>query len=253
MTPPGVQVEQAATVRPDDEEATLWRDLRGSGAPAAREALFSRHLPFARQIAARRYRQLTTADVEFEDLVQLACTGLLEAIDRYDPALGVPFRGYAAKPILGRVLDGLAKASEVRGQIAFRARLGRERMRSLSDTEPREGAPDALTRLVDLAVGLAIGFMLDEATSTLEAADRQPNAYESLAWKETLRRLATEVETLGERERLVLRHHYFNGMQFDQVAGLLGLSKGRVSQMHRAALTTLKTRMRRHAVFETQK
>lgn len=229
-----------------DEEAAWWAQLRAGGGALARERLFSRHAEFARRIAARRYRQRTHGDLDRRDLEQWAYAGLLEAIDRFDPARGVPFRGFAARRITGAVLDGLAKSSEVREQGAFQHRIRAERARSLAaDTSDAGDLEAALKALTDLAVGLALGFML-EAKGMVVApgeADERPNGYDSLAWKETTTRLAREVSALAPRERTILTQHYQNGVAFDQLAILLGLSKGRVSQLHRAALETLRARL----------
>lgn len=235
----------AAEAARADEEAVWWTQLR-AGDSAARERLFTRHAEFARRIAARRYRERSYGDLDRRDLEQWAYAGLLEAIDRFDPARGVPFRGFAARRITGAVLDGLAKSSEVREQAAFQHRIRAERARSLaSETTDTDSIEAALKALTDLAVGLALGFML-EAKGMVVApgeVDERPNGYDSLAWKETTTRLAREVAALAPRERTILTQHYQHGVAFDQLALLLGVSKGRVSQLHRAALETLRARL----------
>lgn len=228
------------------EEAALWRRMKEDGSADARERLFSAYLPYARQIALRHYRQRSGREIEFQDLRQLACTGLLEAIDRFDPDRGVPFRGYAARRISGSVLNGIAKLSEVREQISFRNRIRAERLRSLSaGGEGSAGAADAMQALADLAVGLALGFMLDGSGLVVggDEVDRRPTAYESLAWKDLLRRVHAELQALPHRERLIIRGHYLEGMDFQQLSALLGVSKGRVSQLHRAALNTIRVQL----------
>ena len=40
-----------------------------------------------------------------------------------------------------------------------------------------------------------------------------------------------------------VRHHYMDGMSFDQIGALLGVTKGRISQLHRAAINLLRSRM----------
>jgi RNA polymerase sigma factor FliA len=48
------------------------------------------------------------------------------------------------------------------------------------------------------------------------------------------------VARLPERDQKIVHYHYFNGMRFEQIAELLGVSKPRVSQLHRGALTKLR-------------
>ncbi|MEW8228613.1 MAG: sigma-70 family RNA polymerase sigma factor, partial [Candidatus Thiodiazotropha endolucinida] len=52
--------------------------------------------------------------------------------------------------------------------------------------------------------------------------------------------LGTLVDNLPERERLIIRSHYFHGMAFDDLANLLEISKGRISQLHKKALRKIR-------------
>lgn len=215
----------------------------------ARERLFGIYYPFARQLAAKRFYGRSGGTIEFPDLCQLASAGLLEALDRYDPGVGAPFKAYASRRISGSILDGIAKMSEVREQISFRNRIRTERARSLSVTEvDAEAMPvaDALQALIDVAVGLALGFMMegDGVYVADDARDTRASAYESLVWKETVKRMIGEIANLPEREGAILRHHYLSGLNFDQIGALLGVSKGRVSQLHKAAIGLLRKRLK---------
>lgn len=227
------------------DEPALWAALR-EGSAIARERLFDLHLPFARMLARREYRARRGADLDPDDLFQLACTGLLEAMDRFDPALSVPFRGFAARRIRGAMIDGIAKLNEVREQLSHRGRVKRERLRSLAaENAAKLESGEAMEALVDMAVGLALGFML-EGTGLYhdEAEPSAPaTAYDSLAWKETVERLVAELARLPERDRRIIRLHYMEDVSFDRIALLLGLSKGRISQLHKAALMLLRKRV----------
>jgi RNA polymerase sigma factor for flagellar operon FliA len=242
----GADVEAFDPADAAREEEVLWARLISERSPAARDELFSLHLPFARRLAKRHFKDRTGADIEFRDFCQLAYAGLLEAIDRFEPSRGVPFQAYAGRRISGSVLDGLSKMSELREQIASRKRIRSERARSLTpvDVESLSG-PESLAALSELAVGLALGFMLEDtgAYAPDELGDARPNAYESLAWKETIGQLLDEVSGLPEREQTVIRRHYLEGLSFDQIANLLAISKGRVSQLHKAGLERLRRRL----------
>jgi RNA polymerase sigma factor for flagellar operon FliA len=228
------------------DEGLLWR-AHLNGEAGARERLFAVHLPFARRVASRYYRQRSRGDIEFADLFQLACAGLLEAIDGFDPARGVPFRGYAARRVTGSVIDGIGRMTEVREQMSFRRRVQRDRLASLLPAGEGNGASEsALAALADLAVGLAVGFLL-EGTGFIageEAADPAPGPYEGLALKRMVCRMREEIGSLDERERAILHYHYEDGLVFDQIGDLLGITKGRVSQLHRSALTRLRKRLK---------
>ncbi len=235
---------------PDAAEAALWRAFRSHGSAAAREQLFTYHAAFARNIAGRHYHERSRGDIDLQDLHQLAYTGLLEAIDRFDSQRGVPFRPFAAHRISGSIRDGILRMSEVREQMSWRHRVHRERIQSLGvagfEQEPIE-------KLTELVVGLALGFML-EGTGLFVPEDggqgdihtNARTAYDSLAWKEMITQLKNEMLCLPQREQTILRKHYLDGVGFDDLSFLLGISKGRISQLHHAALVLLRKRMARH-------
>jgi RNA polymerase sigma factor for flagellar operon FliA len=226
------------------DTGALWTELRQTRSARARDQLFAHFTPFAERIARRRFLARTGGDIELNDLKQLAFAGLLEAIDRFDPALGAPFEAYAAGRISGSILDGIAKMSEMREQVRFRNRARRERLRSIAPADGGTGLStgEAMQAFVDLAVGLAIGFML-EGTTLYQSENTPspfPGAYESLAWKQSLRRVLAVIDQLPAREQKIIRGHYIEGLSFDALAGELGVSKGRVSQLHKAAIGRLR-------------
>ncbi len=235
----------------DGGEAALWDAFKTAGSLAAREKLFVRHVAFARNIARRHHREQSRGDIDLLDLQQLAYAGLLEALDRFDPRQGVPFRAFSAHRISGSVRDGMMRMSEVREQISWRHRARRERLGSLGEAAGEDmDTARAMEKLAEIAVGLALGFMLEGTGLFVEddaAGDGAPSAastaYESLAWKETVAQLRAELAGLPPRERTILQEHYLHGVNFDQLASLLTVSKGRVSQLHRAALLLLRKRL----------
>ena len=241
-----------------DAEAELWARLKTSERERARARLFELHAPFARQIARRRFGLRTGADIEYPDLCQLAYVGLLEAIDRFDPGRGPPFQAFAARRIQGSILDGLSTMNELRQQSSFRRRISAERLRSLQEGEaPLSPANlgEALRLIEGLAVGLALGVMLEGSGlyQDGEGQDPAPNPYESLAWSDMARRLRDAMASLPERERLVVRSHYLEDMDFTQIALILGVGKARVSQIHKAALGSLRTALQPISVFEIRR
>lgn len=251
-------IEQAVehTSQSRDVEEALWAALRRDNSQSAREKLFDRYANFARRIARRHFLDRLSGDIELADLQQLAYAGLLEAIEGFDPDNGASFTTYALRRVSGSVLDGITKMSELREQISFRNRVRDDRVQSLRATNHETISTDeAINALAEAAVGLALGFMLDidMAQSGEGAPDPRAGAYDSLAWKETVRRVGQEVANLPERERLIIRQHYLNGMAFDQIAGLLNVTKGRVSQLHRGALALLRKRMRSAGEFKLER
>ncbi|MGQ0661112.1 sigma-70 family RNA polymerase sigma factor [Sphingosinicella sp.] len=233
-------------VRPARVEASLWRRLRFEAEPECRETLFNRYVALARLLARRQSRRHATLRADRGELEQFAFEALLQAIDRYDPLRGIPFIAFARRRILGAIADGIARLSEVGAQLRVRRRLEQERLRSLAAAEAEAAVQDdALARLSELAMGLALGIMLEGTGlySDEDEIDPAPSPYESLEWRQLHARLGQEVERLPPKEAAVVRQHYNHGLSFAQIARLLELSRGRVSQLHNAALGRLRKRI----------
>jgi RNA polymerase sigma factor for flagellar operon FliA len=116
-----------------------------------------------------------------------------------------------------------------------------------------------MARVAEIAVGLALGFMLEDAGLFSHDGEGAPEirsqttAYDSLAWKDTVEHLHAQLSALPEREQMILRQHYLLGVSFDQIASLLSITKGRVSQLHKAALSRLRQRMAQRGRFWLEK
>lgn len=235
----------------------VWRAFAADPGGPARGRIFEAYLPFSRRVAARVRKERPGDDLDMDDLRQHAAEGLLQAMDRFEPERGVAFEAFAARRIAGCIIDGIGASSESRRQSAFRNRIRAERTRSLRpDDVDRLSTADALQALADLAVSLAIGFMLDEAAAPGDAPVAPgPSAYDSVAWNDTVRRMVSAIGSLPEQERAIVRLHYLEGLEFARIADTLSLSRGRISQIHASALDRLRKRLPRadHLHFPTVK
>jgi RNA polymerase sigma-B factor len=86
-----------ANTRHDDR--LLFARLRADGSSSDREQAVRLYLPLARSLARRYWH----SGEPMEDLEQVACIGLLKAIDRFDPDVGTRFSSFAVPTILGEL------------------------------------------------------------------------------------------------------------------------------------------------------
>ena len=249
---------QAPGRRPlDAQEAQWWAEWRATRDEDAKRKLLDVHLPYARVVAALLYGQRPGNDVEFDDYHQLARVGLLEAMERFDPAVGASFRTYASQRVRGAVLDGVARLTERQQQMAVRRRLLSERVSSVTadtPTEIEDASPAALEGsalfeyLAQVGVGLALGFMLEDS-GMLASADGGGAAadshYQAVELKQTRAQLATLVQQLPAAEQRIVRLHYHHGHTFDEIAREIDVTKGRVSQLHKRAIGLLREALAR--------
>lgn len=196
-----------------------------------------------RRLAQRVYARRIGGELQLDDLVQHGTVGLLEAIDRYEPGRGARFETFAFLRIEGAILNGLAAQSELQRQLAVRREAKRQRSRSLLDGASTEHS-SALERLASLAVGLAMGLLLDDEADGSREPAMPDNAYCRTELAQLQRQLAELMRRLPDNERHVLHRHYFQQMPFDQIALGLALTPGRISQLHHGGLRRLRGLLR---------
>lgn len=214
-------------------EQQLWIDCR-NGVAAAREQLVSQYLPLAKRLAAALFSRRRTDDVEFGDYLQLAHVGLLEAIQRYHGGGEAQFATFATYRIRGAILNGIAKMTETGERIGYLRRARRDRAASIIEGPAHK---DGFAALLDMVVGVALTCQLEDIAdhhAAEPAVGHDP--YASRNYEETQRRLRRSLDTLPERERQIVYFHYFHQVGFDEIAALMSVSKGRVSQLHKRAL-----------------
>lgn len=174
---------------------------------------------------------------DWSDLVQNATMGLIEAVERYDPDFGVEFRSYARHRVRGSVFNGLKhmRSAAYSGE----STTGSERVSSLSESE---GSQDPTEAFVSLTIGLGIGFLLGaDSMPHSETGDDGPYAS---AERGQVKAIAHEaVEKLPPRERDIVVLHYFQNLPFVEIAEMFGVSKGRVSQLHKQTILRLRGKL----------
>lgn len=237
-------------------EALLWERFRAQGDMAAREELVCLHLSYARIMAATFYARRYHDEISFADYLQLACVGLLESIDRFDPAHGVQFRTFASRRVQGAILNGLEHETEKQQQIAARKRLQAQRLESAKAMAADKAAskePDQLLAyLAEVGLGLALSWML-EGTGMVESGAEPSETlpfYRSVELQQLRRRIADLVHSLPAQQAQVVRYHYMQGLPFEEIATTLALTKGRISQIHKQALTTLRETLQSRRNFD---
>jgi RNA polymerase sigma-B factor len=239
--------------RKQEDERLLLRYHR-DGDLAAREELVLRFMPLARQLAAR-YRYAGEAQ---EDLVQVACLGLLKAVDRYEPERGDGFTRYAVPTMLGELKrhfrdkgwsvhvprgtqELVLKVSEALGTLP--ARLGRSpRPRDLAEAV---GAPveevleamEAATAYEATSLDAPRPGSEDDAVWTYadSLAEEDPG-YALVELGDTLR---GTLSALPDRERLILRLRFECDMTQAEIAERVGVSQMHVSRLLRRSLDRL--------------
>jgi RNA polymerase sigma-B factor len=233
------------------DAARLFARYRRDHDPVTREALVARFLPLANHLA-HRYNRGADAD----DLQQVAALGLLKAIERFDPERGLAFTSFAFPTILGelkryfrdhgwavrvpRDLQELSLRVDTISQ-TLTSELGR----SPTPTELAERANATIEQILEaLAATTAhhpdsldqpINDDGDDAIALLAAQEPGFDRVEDAAFVDGL------LNTLTDRERIILRLRFQNDLTQAEIGDRLGISQMHVSRLIRQAITTLQT------------
>lgn len=223
----------------DQEVTTLWNAFGASQDATAREHLIARYGGLARRIAIKLYSTRMDDSVPFDDYLQYARVGLIEAIDRYEPGRGASFETFSTHRIRGAVLNGLVHETELKASRSKRQRRLAEREESLAGEVIARPENAALEDFVRLSVGLAVGLILDEGVEGVADESAHANPYSQVETVQLHARVRQLVEQLPARERQVMQCHYYEQREFQEIGAALGISKGRVSQLHARALARI--------------
>lgn len=214
------------------DEAELWRRYREHADLVARDRIVALHLSWATAVGKSVYRRVGIYGLDSDDFVQNAKLGMLEAIGRYEPGRGVDFRAFARPRVRGAVFNGVRAMLRERG-LSGDDRRHAERLRDLHDDDG-----DPFDSVVQAVVGLGLGFLLEHAV------DEGGDGYAYVRRDQTGARLQAAVQRLPERLRALVIAHYFDHVPFRDIAEDMAVTKGRVSQLHREALTRLRQALR---------
>jgi len=200
--------------------------------------LVERYLEMARRVAATMYPRVR-GHVAFEELVALANAGLTEAAARYDPARGVAFPTFAWYRIQGTMLDGLRKSAVLPRRTW--ARLVALRTAEAARPGVVRALPgDAMARPappIDLALVLSLEAL---RAGGFDAAGDAPGPADGLDLARSAARLHDAVARLPDKQRQIVRMHYWEGKNLLEAGAALGLSKSWTSRLHAQAVAQLR-------------
>ena len=232
----------------------LLQAYKEEGDRAAREELIEDLMPLVRSLALR----YTGRGESLDDLVQVGCIGLINAIDRFEPDRGVELTTYAVPTILGeiqrhfrdkawavhvprsvkelnvrltRLLDGLT------------AELGRsptiEELANAAGAEEEE-VIEALESAHAYSARSLSAPPDDETGALSEMVGVDEGGYEQVEEGVVL---DAGLNALDARERRIVELRFFEGLTQSQIAAEIGISQMHVSRLLRRALQTMRGRI----------
>jgi len=254
-------------VEPEDDAAViakLWTDYKDTGSREARDRLIVHYSPLVKYVAGRVSAGLPQ-NIEQADLVSYGIFGLIDAIDKFDTDRQIKFETYAIARIKGAIIDELRAIDWIPRSVRFKARevekayvaLENRLHRSPTDAEVAQQlgiTTDELHQIFNqisfvsvvaldelLSVGSERGDRLSLVDTLEDKGAEDPVAvFESQEMKGIL---ASSINRLGEREKIVITLYYYEGLTLAEIGQVLGVTESRVCQMHTKAVLQLRAKM----------
>ncbi len=216
------------------------------------DAMARHYTPRIRRHAARFARRLPR-HMAVADLVSAGFTGLVDACLRFDHERVNSFEAYLDHRIRGAMLDELRERDPLtRDQRAFARklstatqrlshRLGRAPSEEETALELQLSVPalrDQLTRLNESAMRGAAST--GEQDLHAAAGDEFERPDTLLEMRERRHRMDAAMNRLPERQRMALKMYYDDDMTLREIAGVMGVTESRVSQIHAEAIAKLR-------------
>lgn len=199
--------------------------------------------------------------IDYDDLVGWGVIGLIESADRFDPDKGVKFGTFAKPRIRGAMIDGLREMDWVARSIRRKAKeiqhaygvLEKRLHRAATDEEVACELGISISEfhkaLTDISRGAVLSLdemiQVSQEGDTITLFDAVPDPegldpYLEYEADEIKTRLAQAINRLPEREKTVVSLYYYNDLMIKEIADLLGITAGRVSQLHTQAILRLR-------------
>jgi RNA polymerase sigma factor for flagellar operon FliA len=241
----------------------LWTKYKDEGDVDVRDALILHYSPLVKYVASRVAVGLPQ-NVEQADLVSYGMFGLIDAIDKFEPGRGFKFETYAISRIKGAILDELRSIDWVPRSVRAKVRSiekGFSKLEARLHRAPTDEELASELGWTDLqfqqtlsqisTVGLAA---LDEIlvvggdrgeTLTLgdTIADGSHGPMGAFEVAELRQLLAQAINTMPEREKIVLTLYYYENLTLQEIGKVLGVTESRVCQIHTKAVLQLRHRL----------
>ena len=229
-----------------------------------REEVIEKYSPMIKYVANRIAMRLPP-HVEVDDLISVGVLGLMDAISKYDPTRGAKFKTYAEFRVRGAILDELRSMDWVPRSIRQKAsnvdavvqKLQAKLKRNPEDEEVAKEMELSLDQFYDTVnetksmpvfslEDLGIAKESGEQQSLLDClagkADADPQTQVRLSELKGI--IATAIDTLPEKERLMVSLYYYEELTMKEIGVVLDITESRVSQIHSKAVYHLRSKLK---------
>ena len=213
--------------------------------------LIENNMGLVRKIAWHMHGRVKSA-VEIEDLIQIGMYGLVTAAQNYVVKEGVSFASYAGIRIRGEIVDHLRRNSNlcrttIQMQQKYNAsfeKLSRQLQREPKNSEISKDMGLEASELDNWEQAFAanthqsLDSVYDEFSIWFASNDQSPE--DELSDTELRENLVEALKTLPEREAMLVQLYYVEELNVYEIAEVLEITTGRVSQIKKSAISRLR-------------
>ena len=256
------------TANEEERGLRLWEQYSRTPTAQLREQIVVQYAPLVRYVIGRLALRIPNS-IDREDLLGYGTIGLIEAVDRFDPSRGVRFETYAIQRIRGAIIDQLRRLDPVTRGVRQRAAQIERAMSELSmerGTMPDDGevaerlgmSMDEYYRVLRESniylVPLEGGSRGDDAALLIETIvdEASPDPAELSMDQELIGLLTDAIETLAERDQLILKLYHYEELTLKEIGQVLDITESRVSQLHSRAILQLRSILNRSSEADAE-
>ncbi|MCL2458318.1 MAG: FliA/WhiG family RNA polymerase sigma factor [Desulfobulbus sp.] len=234
-----------------------------------RSQLIREHMPLVELVVQRMIPQVPSFMTK-EDMISAAMVGLIDAANKFDAAKGVKFKTFAEYRVRGAILDEMRKLDwfsrsmrDKQNQLTqtmlrMERQLGRSPNEEEMAAEMGMSSNDYHNLLAEVShLGcVSLHETLDHSEDGRSFLDSLediggPTPSDLIEKQEMTRLMAEILEELSEKERQVIALYYYEELTQKEIAEVLSVSEGRVSQLHSQALLKLRVKLINSDLYET--
>jgi RNA polymerase sigma factor FliA len=242
----------------------LWQDFKQSADPRLRERLILHYSPLVKYVAGRVGVGLPP-NIEQADLVSYGIFGLIDAIEKFDISRAIKFETYAISRIKGAIIDELRAIDWIPRSVRYKAREVEKAYAALearlhrTPTEPEVAeelgigldelhtifSQVSFVNVIALDELLNVGGERGDKLSLVDTLEdtKAEDPVQAFETEETKYLLARSINTLPEREKIVVTLYYYEGLTLAEIGQVLGVTESRICQMHTKAVLQLRAKL----------
>ena len=216
------------------------------------ESLIVDNMNLVKKIAWHMHGRVRSA-MEIEDLMQIGYYGLVTAAQKYSPKEGATFASYAVLRIRGAIVDHLRKSSNLCRTTIQMQQKQKKAVESLLASLQREPLPSEIAEKMGLElneyrewekafnanVHQSLDEVYDEYSMWFVSKDNTPE--ENLDRSQLKSILTEALKELPEKEAMVIQLYYVEELNVYEIAKVMEITTGRVSQIKKSAVSLLRS------------